>query len=96
MATGQEVAPRIAAVEVGVEGRWDALALWEILMPYGPFLVQLDRERWVVRARVPGYHDESLEDVMAAIDEWLVDRSLDDVTYRIDGEPYEVGERRVA
>jgi hypothetical protein len=96
MAASQRVESRVAAVEVGVEGRWDALALSEILMPWGSFLVQLDRERWVVHARVPGYRGESLDEAVAAIEGWLVDRGLEDITCRIDGELLEVGERRVA
>ena len=92
MSVGQEIESQVA---VEVEGRWVALALLEVLNPWGSFLVQLDRERWVVHARVPGYHGESLDDAMAAIERWLVDRP-DDITCRVDGEAFEVGERRVA
>jgi hypothetical protein len=84
------------SVEVGVEGRWDAVALSEILIPYRSFLVQLDRERWVVHARVPGFHGESLDDALRAIDEWRSDRRLEDVSCRLEGQPYQLGKRRAA
>jgi len=87
---------RLLSVEVGVEGRWDALALSEILIPYRSFLVQFDRERWVVHARVPGWHGESLDDVLGAIDEWRVDRKLEGVSCRVEGRPHQLGERAAA
>jgi hypothetical protein len=84
------------SVEVGVEGRWDALALSEILIPYHSFLVQFGHEQWVVHAHVPGRHGESLDDALEAIDEWRLDRSLEDVSCRVEGEPCQIGERRAA
>src|SRR5207248_2440216 len=50
------------AIEIEVMGRWDALALSERLVPYHSFLVQHERERWVVHARTPGCHGETLAD----------------------------------
>lgn len=77
-------------VEVEVEGRWDALALSELLTPFRSFLVQRDRERWVVHARVPGPRGESLDEALEAIDEWRLDRSVEEVSYRVEGEPYQL------
>jgi hypothetical protein len=58
------------AVEVDVEGRWSALALAELLVPFHSFLVQQTAERWVVHARVPGWHGETLADALRAIEDW--------------------------
>jgi hypothetical protein len=52
----------MAQVEVEVRGRWDALALSEMLIPFHSFLVQQTRERWVVHARAPGWRGEPLTD----------------------------------
>jgi hypothetical protein len=78
------------SVEIEVHGRWDALALSESLVPYHSFLVQFDRQRWVVHARVPGFHGEQLDGALAKIKEWLVDRRLEDVSCRVDGQPCEL------
>ena len=75
------------AIAVELEGRWDALALSEALIPYRSFLVQLDRERWVVHARVPGRRGQALDDALDAIDVWRLDRGLDEVSCRVGGEP---------
>lgn len=80
----------VTSLEIEVLGRWDALALSETLVPYHSFLVQFDRQRWVVHARVPGCHGESLDGALAKIEEWLADRSLVEVSCRIDGQPYEL------
>jgi hypothetical protein len=76
-------------IEVAVKGRWDALALSELLIPFHSFLVQHDRERWVVHARAPGSHGESLADVLEAIDKWSVDRHPLGASCRVGGRPYE-------
>jgi hypothetical protein len=86
----------VTSLEIEVRGRWDALALSETLIPYHSFLVQLGRQRWVVHARVPGYHGEPLDAALAKIKEWLADRSLVDVSCRIGGQPYQLYERKVA
>jgi hypothetical protein len=65
------------AVEIDVDGRWDALALSELLVPFHSFLVQHTPERWVVHARAPGCHGEPLADVLRAIEEWQAERRLD-------------------
>jgi hypothetical protein len=62
------------AVEVEVEGRWDALALSEALVPFHSFLVQKTAERWVVHARAPGWHGETLADALLAVEDWRADR----------------------
>jgi len=87
---------RETSLEIEVRGRWDALALSETLIPYHSFLVQFDRQRWVVHARVPGCHGEPLADAVTKIKEWLAGRSLQKVTCRIGGEPYELDARTAA
>jgi hypothetical protein len=64
-------------VEIEVDGRWDAVALSELLIPFHSFLVQHTTERWVVHARAPGCHGEPLADALRAIDEWLAERRMD-------------------
>jgi hypothetical protein len=66
-----------SAVEIDVDGRWDALALSEALVPFHSFLVQHTSERWVVHARVPGGGGERLADALRTIEEWQADRGLD-------------------
>jgi hypothetical protein len=66
------------AVEIDVDGRWDALALSELLIPFHSFLVQRTAERWVVHARAPGCHGESLADALRAIEEWRTERRMAD------------------
>ena len=76
---------RVTTIEIEVQGRWDALALSELLIPFHSFLVQHDQERWVVHARAPGYPGEPLRDALEAIEEWRADRSAH-VVQRIDHE----------
>ena len=66
-----------SAVEIDVDGRWNALALSELLIPFHSFLVQHTAQRWVVHARVPGSHGEPLADALRAIEEWQAERRLD-------------------
>lgn len=82
------------SVEIEVRSRWDALALSESLIPYHSFLVQFERQRWVVHVCVPGRRDEPFDEVLGKIKEWLVDRQLEDVSCRIDGQPFELTERK--
>jgi hypothetical protein len=90
---GAAQAPAVAgesvgtAVEIDVDGRWDALALSELLIPFHSFLVQHTTERWVVHARVPGYHGEPLADALRAIKEWQAERPMD-ASVRVGGRPY--------
>lgn len=79
------------ALEIDVHGRWDALALSELLIPFHSFLVQHTAERWVVHARVPGYHGEPLADALGAIEGWRAERRLD-APVGVSGRPY--GSRR--
>ena len=72
--TGHSV---MASMEVDVCGRWDALALSELLVPFHSFLVQQTTARWVVHARTPGCHGETLLEALRAIEEWRAERGLD-------------------
>lgn len=83
-------------IEIDVDGRWDALALSEHLIPFHSFLVQYEAQRWVVHARTPGCHGEDLAEALQAIDEWVAERDLENVSYRVGGRPRQLvgGERR--
>jgi hypothetical protein len=59
-----------AQIEIDVGGLWDALRLMERLIPFHSFLVQHTTEHWVVHARTPGCHGESLADALGVIEEW--------------------------
>jgi len=74
-----------AAIEIDVEGRWDALALSERLIPFHSFLVQYGAQHWVVHARAPGGHGEDLTDALRAIDDWVAERGLESVSCRVGG-----------
>src|SRR3954454_4848862 len=73
------------AIEVDVDGRWDALALSEHLIPFHSFLVQYGAQRWVVHARTPGCHGEDLDVALRAIDDWVAERGLESVSCRVGG-----------
>ena len=73
------------AIEIDVHGRWDALALSELLIPFHSFLVQHSAERWVVHARSPGCHGEPFADALAAIDLWRDERATEAVV-RVDAQ----------
>lgn len=77
-----------ATIEIDVHGRWDAVALLQRLNPYHPYLIQFEPERWLVHAEAPGCHGEPLPSALAAIDESLAARHLEDAAVRIDGRPY--------
>jgi hypothetical protein len=79
-----------ASVEVAVHGRWDALALSQRLVPYHSYLVERGREHWRVYAEAPGCHDERLTGALAAIDECLRERRVEDAAVRVDGQPYQL------
>jgi hypothetical protein len=81
-----------AHVEVEVHGRWNALALSEILASYHSFLVHHERDRWIVHARAPGCHGESLDDALRTIDAWLLARGLDGSSCRVGGRQGHVAE----
>jgi hypothetical protein len=82
-----------ATLEIDVQGRWDALALSEMLISYHSFLVQHDTERWVVHARAPGCHGESLDDALRTIDDWLAEHGRDVSSCRVGGRSYVLAER---
>jgi hypothetical protein len=84
----------ITTLEIGVPGRWDALALSQRLSPYHSFLVQYESERWVVHAQAPGCHGERLESALSAIEEWLVERQIEDAPVRVDGRRMPVPRRQ--
>lgn len=69
-----------ATVEVGLEGRHEALALMTALIPFHSFVVQHDLEHWVVHARAPGCHDETLDALLATIERWTSGVDVDDFT----------------
>jgi hypothetical protein len=94
---GTAAAPRVAddgllaAVEVDVRGRWEALALYELLAPFQSFLVQHTTDQWVVHARAPGCNGEPLAEALQAIDEWCAERCLDR-SVRVDSLPADTSE----
>jgi hypothetical protein len=76
----------MAAVEVDVQGRWDALALYQLLAPFRSFLVQHTMDRWVIHASAPGCQGEPLAEALDAIDVWCAERRLDP-SVRVDSQP---------
>jgi hypothetical protein len=87
----------VATIEVEVDGRWDALALSELLIPFHSFLVQHDQEHWVVHARAPGVHGAPLPEALEVIEAWRADRRAR-ASWRVDGrtcQPRETKERVV-
>jgi hypothetical protein len=72
-----------AAIEIDLDGRWEALALSEHLIPFHSFLVQYDAQHWVVHARTPGCHGEDLADALRTIDDWLAERGLESASCRV-------------
>jgi len=79
---------RATAIEIEVMGRWDALALSKRLARYHSFLVQHERERWVVHARTRGCDGETIADAMRAVDDWAAERGVERASCRIDGRPH--------
>jgi hypothetical protein len=63
-------------VEIDVGDYWDAVALLGLLIPFNSFLVQHTTEHWVVHARTPGRHGESLADALDLIDEWQAKKGV--------------------
>jgi hypothetical protein len=82
-----EASAAAAAIEIDVLGRWDAVALSELLIPFHSFLVQHSAERWVVHARSPGCHGEPLDGALAAIEQWRAERGLE-AAVRVDARPH--------
>jgi hypothetical protein len=84
---------RMTTIEVEVDGRWDALALSEALIPFHSFLVQHDQERWVVHARVPGGHGGELPDALEAIEGWRAEQGASVASCRVAGRTYRLPEQ---
>jgi hypothetical protein len=61
--------------EIAVAGRWDAVALSDLLAPFHSFLVQYGPERWVICGRAPGSRGEPLGVALAEIARWRTERS---------------------
>ena len=78
-----------ATIEIDLHGRWDAIALLQRLTPYHSYLIQFAPERWLVHAEAPGCHGERLPGALAAIDESLAVRQIEDAAVWIDGRPYQ-------
>jgi hypothetical protein len=76
----------VATVEIRLEGRYEALALMTALIPFHSFVVQPDRAHWVVHARVPGCHDETLDELLATIERWGSDQMVELIQRGGDGE----------
>jgi hypothetical protein len=87
---------RTMTIEIEIEGRWDALALSELLIPFHSFLVQHDHERWIVHARAPGGRGESLPDALELIDNWRAELHPHAMSCRVGGLPYQLGETTAA
>jgi len=75
----------VLAVEVDVRGRWEALALFELLQPFDPFLVQHAGDHWVVHASAPGRRGEPLTQALRTVDQWCAERHQDPGV-RVDGQ----------
>jgi hypothetical protein len=79
-------------IEIDVSGQWDALRLMERLIPFHSFLVQHTTEHWVVHAKTPGSHGESLADALDVIEEWQTTRDIN-ASVRVTGHPTRAGDR---
>lgn len=77
-----------AKIEVEVEARDDAVALTERLAPYRPSLVQSAPTRWRLQAEAPGGQGESIPQALAAIEETLAERQVEDAPVRVNGQLY--------
>jgi hypothetical protein len=73
----REATAAVAAVEVGVDGRWDALALCELLAPFHSYLVQRSARGWIVHARAPSADARPLSDALAQIEQWRRARGIE-------------------
>jgi hypothetical protein len=72
------------AVEIRVDERRDALRLMEALIPFHSFLVQHAGDQWIVHARAPGCHGESLEDLLVAIEDWGAQNGVREFSCHLD------------
>ena len=85
VALGLAESETTAAIEIDLDGRWDALALSEHLIPFHSFLVQHEAQRWVVHARAPGCRGEDLDDALRVIGAWLAETDPKRVSCRVGG-----------
>lgn len=85
-----------AAFELSITGRWDARLLARRLASYYSFLVQYEREGWVLHGRVPGSHGERLTDALSVIEQWMTERHMEDVSLRVDGRQLPLPQRQEA
>ena len=81
-------------IEIEVEGRWAALDLSRLLIPFHSFLVQHDHERWTIHARAPGSRGEALSDALATIDDWHSEWPVGAASCRVGGRPYHLNDTR--
>ena len=92
------VIPREVTVEAA--SRWDAVELLrrlQALRTARTYMIQGAPDRWIVYAQptvrngdgseVPGV----LDDLLASVGRWLVDRGLDECEVRLDGESEFIG-----
>jgi hypothetical protein len=89
MDTGRQTATtetEVAAVEINLHERTDALVLMATLIPFNSFLVQQAPRHWVVHARAPGRRDESIDDLLATIERWASRRGLGELRCSLDGQ----------
>lgn len=83
-----------AKIQVEVGARDDAVALVERLGPYRPGLVQSAPNRWHVQAEAPGDQGESIPQALAAIEQTLAERQVEDAPVRVNGQLYSPPNRR--
>src|SRR5437764_851870 len=63
------------AIELELEGRWDAIRLMERLVPFRSFVVQTTPTRWTVYARPPSAAAEA--ELRQVLDELFRERGLE-------------------
>ena len=73
------------SVELDIAGRRDAFAHPRRRAPHRPYLVQSGPRNWLVHATAPGDHHEPLLKALAAIDDCLRERRVEDADFGIGG-----------
>jgi hypothetical protein len=84
------------SVEIGVEERRDAVRLMNVLIPFQSYVVQYDHDRWVVHARAPGGRGQSLDALLAAVEDWGARCGVTDFTCVLHDRSPASPERRTA
>ena len=92
----KELCEAAVEIEIDVQASCDALALSELLVAFHSFLVQHDHEHWIVHARTPGCHGETLPEAVAVIAAWRSGRDLPEAACRVSGRTYHLPRARVA